>query len=58
MFPLLILFIASQYSLTSLILKLIEFGMYYVERKLPHLFLIGALIGCSFSISVSFLLQK
>jgi fucose 4-O-acetylase-like acetyltransferase len=58
MFPLLILFLITQYYLTSLNLGSSEFGMYYVERKLPHLYLVAALIGCSFSMSISFLLQK
>lgn len=58
MIPLLVLFIASQYYLTSLNMKSSELGMYYVERKLPYLYLIAALIGCSFSMSVSFMLQE
>jgi fucose 4-O-acetylase-like acetyltransferase len=58
MTPLFILFIISQFYLTRFNLKSVEFGMFFVEHKMPILYLIGALIGCSFSMSLSFLLQK
>jgi fucose 4-O-acetylase-like acetyltransferase len=56
--PLFALFLIVQYFLTEINLKSADLGMYYVEQKLPFLYLISALVGCTLSISFSFLLQK
>jgi fucose 4-O-acetylase-like acetyltransferase len=57
-FPLLFIFIITQYYFTQINLQPNSTGMTFVERKLPFLFLIEALIGCALSMSISFLLQK
>lgn len=57
-FPLLILFSAVQYYCAKLILQPHPEGMYYVEHKLPFLFLAESLIGCIISLNFSFLLQR
>ena len=56
--PLLLLFIVIQYKFTELNLHGGKDGINYVEHKLPWFYLFEALIGCSLSVSLSFLLQK
>jgi fucose 4-O-acetylase-like acetyltransferase len=56
--PLLILFVTIQYSFTEINLKPTSDGVNYVEHKMPFFFLIEALVGCTTSVSFSFLLQK
>jgi len=57
-FPLMTVFLVMQYFCTKLILAPHPEGMYYIEHKLPFLFLIEALVGCAISINCSFLLQR
>ncbi|MBS1525220.1 MAG: acyltransferase [Bacteroidetes bacterium] len=57
-FPLIIMFAFLQYYCARLILQNANYGMYYVERKLPFLFLAEALVGCTVSLNFSFLLQR
>jgi hypothetical protein len=56
--PLLVLFVIIQYQFTELNLHGGKDGINYVEHKLPWFYLFEALIGCSLSVSLSFLLQK
>ncbi|WPU95688.1 acyltransferase [Mucilaginibacter sabulilitoris] len=56
--PLLALFIIIQYKFTELNLHGGKDGINFVEHKLPWFYLFEALIGCSLSVSLSFLLQK
>ncbi len=55
--PLLVVFLIIQYYYTELDIKHISYDR-YVEQKMPFFFLIEALIGCTTSVSFSFLLQK
>jgi fucose 4-O-acetylase-like acetyltransferase len=56
--PLLVLFVLFQYKFTDLNLHGGKDGINYVEHKLPWFYLAEALVGCSLSVSLSFLLQK
>jgi fucose 4-O-acetylase-like acetyltransferase len=57
-FPLMAVFLVTQFYCTRLILAPHPEGINYIEHKLPFLFLIEALIGCAISINCSFLLQR
>jgi len=60
-FPLLAVFLISQYYCTNLNLNAIEGGKsneLYVEYKLPFLFIAEALVGVALTVNVSLLLQK
>jgi len=56
--PLLVIFVIIQYYFTELNLRPNPEEAYYVEHKLPFFFLLEALVGCTLSVSFSFLLQK
>jgi fucose 4-O-acetylase-like acetyltransferase len=55
--PLLVIFLIVQYHFTDLNIKYQSYNR-YVELKMPLFFLLEALIGCTTSVSFSFLLQK
>jgi hypothetical protein len=54
--PLLVSFITIQYFFTEINMN--KGNNYFVENRMPLFFLLVALVGCSFSISVSFSLKK
>ncbi|MEO7049302.1 MAG: hypothetical protein ABI091_28625, partial [Ferruginibacter sp.] len=54
--PLLIAFIVVQYFFTKL--NLDHGDTYFVEHDMPYYFLVVAIIGCAFSICVSFSMSK
>ena len=56
--PLLIVFLTIQYFFTRINLRPTPEGDNFVEHKLPFFFLLEALVGCTTSVSFSFLLQK
>lgn len=56
--PMLVLFLLTQYYCSKIILSPESSGIAYLERKMPFIFLLQALIGCTVSISFSFILQK
>jgi fucose 4-O-acetylase-like acetyltransferase len=56
--PVLIVFLITQYYCSKIILGVESSGLAHMERKLPFIFLIQALVGCTLSISLSFMLQK
>jgi len=57
-FPLLAAFVVIQYFFTDINLRPSVYGNRFVEQKMPFFFLIEALVGCTTSVSFSFLLQK
>lgn len=57
-FPLLAAFVIIQYYFTQINLKPSVYGDRFVELKMPFFFLTEALVGCTTSVSFSFLLQK
>jgi fucose 4-O-acetylase-like acetyltransferase len=57
-FPLLAIFLFTQYNFAKLNLHGGAEGINYVEHKMPVFFLFEALLGCTISINFSFLLQK
>jgi fucose 4-O-acetylase-like acetyltransferase len=57
-FPLLAVFIVIQYFFTEINLRPSAYDNRFVELKMPFFFLIEALVGCTTSVSFSFLLQK
>jgi fucose 4-O-acetylase-like acetyltransferase len=56
--PLLVAFVIIQYFFTDINLRSSTYGDRFVEEKMPFFFLIEALVGCTASVSFSFLLQK
>lgn len=56
--PLLVFFVIIQYFFTEINLRPNVDGINYVDHKMPFFFLLEALVGCSLSLSFSFLLQK
>ena len=56
--PLAILFAVVQYYFTKINLSHIAETERYVEEKMPFFFMLEALLGCTASVSFSFLLQK
>jgi len=56
--PLLVLFLALQYRFAAYNMNSGPDGINYVEHKMPLFFLLEALVGCTVSVSFSFLLQK
>jgi fucose 4-O-acetylase-like acetyltransferase len=56
--PLLLVFVAVQYFVTGINLDAGGGELNFVEHRYPFLFLAEALVGCAFSVNVSFLLQK
>ena len=56
--PVLVVFLITQYYCSRIILGDASSGIAHMERKLPFIFLVQALVGCTLSISLSFLLQK
>ena len=57
-FPLLAIFLCTQYQFARFNLHGGVDGINYVEHKMPVFFLFEALLGCTISINFSFLLQK
>ncbi|MDB5110836.1 MAG: acyltransferase [Mucilaginibacter sp.] len=57
-FPLLVVFLIMQYRFAALNSNGGPDGINYVEHKMPLFFLVEALIGCTISLNVSFLMQK
>ncbi|MES2703007.1 MAG: acyltransferase [Bacteroidota bacterium] len=56
--PLGIAFLVMQYFFAQINLRPSAEGINFVEHKMPFFYLIEALVGCAFSMSVSFMLQK
>jgi fucose 4-O-acetylase-like acetyltransferase len=56
--PLLVLFLVLQYRFAAYNMNNGPDGINYVEHKMPLFFLLEALVGCTVSVSFSFLLQK
>jgi fucose 4-O-acetylase-like acetyltransferase len=56
--PLLVTFVIIQYFFTVINLRPTVYGDRFVEQKMPFFFLVEALVGCTASVSFSFLLQK
>jgi len=56
--PLIIAFGVVQYYFTRDNIKVTDFGIQYTEYNHPFLFMLEALLGCTTSLSLSFLLQK
>lgn len=56
--PLLIIFLGMQYYITNINLTEGKGEINYAEHHYPLYYLIEALIGCTLSVNVSFLLQK
>lgn len=56
--PLVLIFIALQYYCMVMIFSEGSAGIAHVEKKMPFVFLIQAVIGCCASISLSFMLEK
>ncbi len=54
--PLMVAFIAVQYFFTKL--NIDNGDTYFVEHRMPFYFLLVALVGCAFSISISFSLSR
>ncbi|RYD55546.1 MAG: acyltransferase [Sphingobacteriales bacterium] len=57
-FPLFLLFLITQYIFAGYNLKPTDEGINYVEHKMPFFYFFEALVGCSLSVNVSFLLQR
>ncbi len=57
-FPLLAVFLFTQYHFAKINLHGGSEGINYVEHQMPVFFLFEALLGCTISINFSFLLQK
>jgi fucose 4-O-acetylase-like acetyltransferase len=57
-FPLLAVFLFMQYHFAEYNLHGGAEGINFVEHKMPGFFLIEALVGCTISVNVSFLIQK
>jgi fucose 4-O-acetylase-like acetyltransferase len=58
-FPLLAFFLTVQFFVMRIILNDgKQVGVFYVEYYRPYVYLIQGIVGCAFSISLSFLLQK
>lgn len=58
LFPLLAVFAVIQYFFTRINLRPSIDGISYVEHQMPLFFLIEALVGCTLSVNISFLLQR
>lgn len=56
--PLVIAFFVVQYFCWDINIKKSLDGISYVEHRLPHLYLAQVLVGCAFSVILSFLLQE
>ncbi|MGZ3755863.1 MAG: acyltransferase family protein [Mucilaginibacter sp.] len=56
--PLTIAFLLIQFYCATLNITRAYDGIAYVEHRVPLLYMVQVLIGCAFSISASFLLQK
>ena len=57
-FPLLAIFLVTQYFATEINRQPSQFGNDLLENKMPFFYLFQALVGCTVSINFSFLLQK
>ncbi len=57
-FPLLVVFIVTQYISTTINSRPTVYGINYVEDKLPFFYLFQALVGCTISFNFSFLLHR
>ena len=57
-FPMLGVFLTTQYFATKITLEHGSFANEFMETKMPFFYLFQALIGCTISVNFSFLLQK
>lgn len=57
-FPLVTVFLISQYIFATINLRPSAEGINYVEHKMPFFYFFEAMIGCALSVNVSFLLQR
>ena len=57
-FPLLAVFLLTQYFATEINRQPSAYGNDLLENKMPFFYLLQALVGCTISINFSFLLQK